>query len=145
MSKAFGKLATVVIELKRDKTPRDVVAQAMDYASWVIDLSHDRIEDIYLSFAKANDLPNQSLELAFQEKFGVDISNVELNNSHHLVIVASELDASTERIINYLNTYSRLSINAVFFSAFEDAGNQYLSRAWFMVYGPRGNTRACYF
>ena len=26
---------TVVIELKRGKTPRDVTAQALDYASWV--------------------------------------------------------------------------------------------------------------
>ncbi|WP_447956117.1 endonuclease NucS domain-containing protein [Vreelandella sp. EE7] len=26
----------IIIELKRDKTPRDVVAQAIDYASWVV-------------------------------------------------------------------------------------------------------------
>jgi RecB family endonuclease NucS len=26
----------IVIELKRDKTPRDVVAQAIDYASWIV-------------------------------------------------------------------------------------------------------------
>jgi len=33
----------VLIELKRDRTPRDVVAQALDYASWVEKL---RAEDI---------------------------------------------------------------------------------------------------
>ncbi|WP_434735337.1 hypothetical protein [Accumulibacter sp.] len=27
--------ALVLIELRRDKTPRDVVAQSLDYASWV--------------------------------------------------------------------------------------------------------------
>ena len=29
----------VVVELKRGKTPREVTAQALDYASWVTDLS----------------------------------------------------------------------------------------------------------
>ncbi len=36
----------VVIELKRDRTPRDVVAQAIDYAAWVETL---RAEDMALS------------------------------------------------------------------------------------------------
>ena len=37
----------VVVELKRDKTPRDVVAQVLDYASWVQDLSYDEIKAIF--------------------------------------------------------------------------------------------------
>ena len=36
----------VVVELKRGKTPREVTAQALDYASWAADLSHQRITDI---------------------------------------------------------------------------------------------------
>lgn len=28
--------SVIIIELKRDKTPRDVVAQAIDYASWLL-------------------------------------------------------------------------------------------------------------
>ena len=47
-----------------------------------------------------------------------------------MVVVATQLDASSERIINYLNEFAQLSINAMFFSAFEDNGNRYLSRAW---------------
>ena len=30
----------ILIELKREKTPREVVAQALDYASWVLSLIH---------------------------------------------------------------------------------------------------------
>lgn len=33
----------VLIELKRDRTPREIVAQALDYASWVAELTADRI------------------------------------------------------------------------------------------------------
>ena len=37
---------TVVVELKKGQTPRDTVAQALEYASWVKDLSHDRIQKL---------------------------------------------------------------------------------------------------
>src|SRR5690625_7980241 len=47
-----------------------------------------------------------------------------------MVIVAAELDASTERIINYLNDKASVAVNAVFFSVFQDGDSQYLSRAW---------------
>src|SRR4051794_10153115 len=45
---AQGELA--VIELKRDRTPREVVAQVLDYASWVQDLGYDEIAAIYKSY-----------------------------------------------------------------------------------------------
>ena len=33
----------IVIELKRNQTPREMVAQALDYASWVQDLEPDEL------------------------------------------------------------------------------------------------------
>ena len=125
-----GDGSVVIIELKRDKTPRNVVAQTLDYASWVVGLSAEEICNIYADFAAHYAIPFQSLDVAFQDKFSAELSNVEINNTHQLVVVASELDASTERIINYLNDNSDVSINAVFFNVFEDNGNKYISRAW---------------
>src|SRR4051812_18253033 len=40
----------VVIELKRNKTPRDILAQALDYGSWVKTLKSDRIAKIYSDY-----------------------------------------------------------------------------------------------
>jgi RecB family endonuclease NucS len=40
----------VVLELKRDKTPREIVAQALDYASSVNDFSYDQIEALTKDF-----------------------------------------------------------------------------------------------
>ena len=37
----------IIIELKRDKTPRDVVAQTLDYTSWVETLSYEQVTEIY--------------------------------------------------------------------------------------------------
>jgi RecB family endonuclease NucS len=46
----------VLIEIKRDRTPRDVVAQALDYASWVETLQADDIVAIYGRFAPGRSL-----------------------------------------------------------------------------------------
>ncbi|GGX69049.1 endonuclease NucS domain-containing protein [Saccharospirillum salsuginis] len=120
----------IIVELKRNKTPRDVVAQTIDYASWVANLTDSEIVDIYLDFARTYQLEHQSLDEAFKHKFKAPLSEVTLNDSHQMVVVATSLDASTERIINYLSDYAQIAINALFFAAFEDNGNQYLSRAW---------------
>jgi len=46
----------VLIELKRDRTPREVVAQAIDYACWVEKLSDQDIAAIYGRFAPGRSL-----------------------------------------------------------------------------------------
>ena len=122
--------AIIIIELKKHRTPRDVVAQAIDYASWVETLPSDRLMEIYNDFAIRHQLPITNLDEAFRQKFGLKLLEEQVNSSHQMVIVAAELDDSTERIINYLNEKAGIAINAVFFNVFQDAGNQYLSRAW---------------
>jgi len=119
--------SVIIIELKRDKTPREVVAQALDYASWVVGIEAGKLVDIYQDL---NEKKSDSLENAFKQKFGSSLSDVELNASHQMLVVAAELDASTERIINYLNDHTAAPINAVFFTVFQDGENQYLSRSW---------------
>jgi hypothetical protein len=117
-----GHLA--IIELKRDKTPRDVVAQTLDYASWVQGLTYDEIKRIYSEYNKTTEF-----EVAFQEKFGGDVPD-NINEEHRLLIVAAELDNSSERIVNYLSSNYGVPINAVFFQYFKDGEGEYLSRSW---------------
>lgn len=52
-----------------------------------------------------------------------------LNESHQIVIVAATLDASSERIVTYLNDKG-LAINVLFFQVFNHGDQQLLSRAW---------------
>jgi hypothetical protein len=121
----------IVIELKKDKTPREVVAQLLDYGSWIGDLAEDDIANIFEKYInKYNPILNEkSLDEVFCETFNVDEMPETLNDSHELIIVAAHLDDSTERIINYLTNYG-VAINAVFFRFFKDKENEYLSRAW---------------
>jgi hypothetical protein len=116
----------VIIELKREKTPRDITAQVLDYASWVKDLSIERIADIANKY-----LPKKGpIEAAFKNKFDEELPEI-LNESHRIIIVASEIDSSTERIINYLSDSYGVSINALSFQYFVDAnGKEYLARTF---------------
>ena len=121
----------VVIELKRDKTPRDVVAQVLDYGSWIQTLEDEDIAEIFDAYLQKykKEKAGCSLDSYFCESFGIDAMPESLNEAHELLIVATELDDSTERIINYLTDFG-VSVNAVFFRFFCDGGNEYLSRAW---------------
>lgn len=114
----------VLIELKRDRTPREIVAQALDYASWVEQLTADQLSQIFARFSNG-----QSLDAAFRARFGVALDEEALNESHQIVIVAAELDPSSERIIRYLNDRD-IAINVMFFQVFQNGNEQLLSRAW---------------
>jgi len=111
-----------LLELKRDKTPREVVAQVLDYGSWVSTLSRDDVIDI------ASGHLDERFEVAFERVFSSPPPD-ELNGELHLTIVASELDASSERIVTYLRGFG-VPVNAVFFSYLEDEGRRYLARSW---------------
>ena len=125
---AAGNLA--VIELKRNRTPREVVAQILDYGSWVRNLTADEIAGSFIEyqvrFLKTG--TPKSINDAFQERFGAVPDS--LNSSHQLIIVAGSLDPSTERIVNYLIEDYGVEINAVSFRVFEDDERRYLTRAW---------------
>jgi hypothetical protein len=118
----------VIIELKRDKTYREVVAQSLDYATWVKNLNYDEINTI---FHKNNP---EALELSesFSEKFDREIE--EYNTDHKILIVGSEIDDSTKRIIEYLSgePYS-VNINALSFNYFKDSEHkEYLAQSFIL-------------
>jgi hypothetical protein len=116
--------ALVLIELKRDRTPRDVVAQALDYASWVEELEPEDIAAIYDRFS-----PGRNLAGDFHARFGAELDEEALNHTHEVVIVAAALDADSERIVGYLAKRG-VAINVLCFQVFTQGGQQLLSRAW---------------
>jgi len=116
--------SVVLIELKRNRTPREVVAQALDYASWLEKLEPERIAGIYDRFSQGGNLKED-----FKIRFDHELDDESLNQSHQIIIVAASLDASTERIIQYLSARD-IPINVLFFQVFQNGAEQFLSRAW---------------
>ncbi|APW46830.1 endonuclease NucS domain-containing protein [Rhodoferax antarcticus] len=116
----------ILIELKRDRTPRDVVAQALDYASWLEDLQPEDIAAIYRRFKTGKNLNDD-----FMSRFGQPLDEETINQSHQIVIVAAQLDDSSERIVAYLNKRD-IAINVLCFQVFANGSEQLLSRAWLL-------------
>jgi hypothetical protein len=116
----------VLIELKRDKTPRDVVAQSLDYATWVERLQPEDIAAIYSRFSSGKSLADD-----FKQRFGLPLDEDNLNSSHQIIIVASSLDDSTERIVSYLSE-REIPINVLCFQVFRNGSEQFVSRAWLL-------------
>jgi hypothetical protein len=114
---------TYVLELKRGRTPREVVAQVLDYASWVKGLDYQDLDSICMGYL------GRPLAEAFSDRFGVSLPET-VNAEHRLVVIASELDDASERIIQYLADDRGLPINAVFFQYFVDRGRELVGRAW---------------
>jgi uncharacterized protein (DUF433 family) len=70
-----GNLA--VIELKRDKLPREALAQAIDYASDISSWSIDKISEVCTKYT------TRSLDESLSEAFpDIDIENININENH---------------------------------------------------------------
>ena len=66
---------------------------------------------------------------AFVDFYGEPIPE-NVNATHSMMIVASELDESSERIVQYLAEEHGVSINAVYFNFFRFDDQEFLGRAW---------------
>lgn len=127
---AAGNL--VLLELKRNQTPREVIAQVLEYGAWVVQQQADDIAQIFARYLDRYH-PKRgkvSLDEAFRERFKVRDIPDELNQSHELVVVASQFDATSERVVGYLADTHQVAINAVFFRVFKDGDREYLARVW---------------
>ena len=116
-----------VLELKRDRTPRYVVAQALDYGSWVQGLGLEDLEQIYLDHNGGE----TQLDEAFAERFDSPLPDV-VNAEQQFTIIASELDPTSDRIVEFLADAYDVPINAVFFRHFSDDDREYLARTWLL-------------
>jgi RecB family endonuclease NucS len=114
----------IIIELKRDRLPREVLAQAIDYAADVSRWEPERISEICMDYT------NQLLEDFISENFeDVDIENFIINGSQRLLLVGFSIESSLTRMIEWLSDKYDLAINAIVLKyIMTSAGNELLSR-----------------
>ena len=115
----------IVIELKRDRLPREALTQAIDYASDLATWSLDKLSEVCTKFTE------QSLEDAFTEAFpGADLESISFNDAQRIILVGFSLDGSLERMIEWLSNSYGVAINAVVLRyARTSAGNEILMRS----------------
>lgn len=117
----------IIIELKRDMTPRDVVAQALDYTAWASELKE---EDINLILQKQGN--NLTIEELFDKSFP-DSEIDGFNENQKILIVGTSIDPITERIVKYLSNKS-VDINVVTFSYYKNDRIELLSKNYLLSY-----------
>lgn len=89
-----------VVELKRDKAPRDVLAQALEYASFAATLNSDQLEDIYRQYT---DDENAFLVESHRSFFSLGEGEaVSFNKNQRIVIVGSEIIQPVRQSAIYL-------------------------------------------
>lgn len=98
----------VVVELKRDRLPREVVAQAMDYASAVAAWDADKLGEVCLKYA------GQSIEDLLNENFeDIDLEDLVVNKVQRILLVGFSVEESLQRMIEWLSNTYGVSVNAI--------------------------------
>lgn len=115
---------TVIIELKRNKLPREVISQAIDYASDVSNWDIDKLGEICRSFN------SKSLEDYLGESFDeIKLEDIVINNNQRLIIVGFGIEEATSRMIEWLSTNYNVSVNAIILNYSKTSSkNEILSR-----------------
>lgn len=118
----------VVIENKRDRTPRDVLAQTLDYAAYISTLAFDDVAAIYEGYCSRVGSTDTDLAEVFEERFGEQLDAIVY--PPRMLVVASRIDDSTERMITFLAEGFGVPVNAALFQPF--AGGL-IGRTWLRV------------
>lgn len=116
----------VIVELKRDRTPRDVVAQALEYAAFAERLDADALEGIFRVYHS-----DESLSLAdhHRECFGLDEAEaVAFNKDQRIVLIGQRVSPEIRCSAAFLGSKG-IRITCVEFTFFQtDDGSRLLSR-----------------
>lgn len=110
----------IVIELKRNKAPRDIVAQILDYTSWLSQLSEDELNNITKKYI------HRDIKEAFESYFNLKYSSV---SKHEVIgiLVAQKYPKQLLDSISFL-IKSGISIRVIKYSWLKDvSGGDYFS------------------
>lgn len=101
---------TVIIEIKRVELPREALAQAIDYASNVAEWTAEKLSEIHSSYTSNSKAFGESFNEAFPD---VDLENVNLNSTQRILLVGFSIEASLERMIEWLSDSYEVNVNAI--------------------------------
>ncbi len=112
---------TVIIEIKRAELPREALAQAIDYASDVAEWTVDRLGEICADYTK------KTFEEAFNEAFqDSDLENININSTQRIVLIGFTIEASLERMVEWLSNSYGVNLNAIILSYVKTKGGEEL-------------------
>ena len=118
---------TVIIELKRGRSKRDVISQILDYAVWMESRQYDDLNIIAKSYRPTQD----NLHKMFEAKF--DFIPTPWNYNQKLYIISEEIDTDTITIAKYLRNRG-IDINCVEIKFYEHNGKKITTTSFVVGY-----------
>lgn len=119
----------VVVELKKDRTPRDMVAQALEYTAFVRRLDYDALNSMALAYFSQQGQPWQSLSEAHQDFFSEeesgDASEINWNSSQIVVLVGQMVQPEIIDVARYLRDHN-IDVRALQFTYLESSPDERL-------------------
>ncbi|MGI6078945.1 MAG: DUF7669 domain-containing protein [Fastidiosipilaceae bacterium] len=120
----------VIVELKKGKTPREVIAQILEYASWGAALSYEDLNQVAMHyFAYTDTEPDRTLEQAYLEVFYPDDEDgldIHFNVKQKLFIVAEEISQTVRQVATYLRSRYTMDIHCLRYQVYKTQQGDYL-------------------
>lgn len=119
----------VIAELKKGRTPRDIIAQLLDYAAWANGLSESQIRKIAETyFETCSIFQGRTFDDAFKEVFEIPETDElpPLNRALRLFIVAEQIPSRIARVCRFLRTSHGMDISCIDVSTFETESGEVL-------------------
>ncbi len=135
----------VIVELKKGRAPREIIAQLLDYAAWADELSDTQIREIAETYFQTH-VRNQ--ERTFDDAFRVcfemlDVDELPaLNRRLRLFIVAKEIPSQVTRLCRFLRTSYHIDVSCIEVSTFETKSGEVIVNTETMV-GNEGFAAPC--
>lgn len=120
----------IVVELKRDRTPRETIAQLLEYASFVEELSYKQLEEIFIAYTG-----EENLNLADYHRNYFQLKEdeaVSFNKNQKLFIVAQTITREIKQISTYLRK-RELDIYCLEFKYFTNNSGERIISTEFVV------------
>lgn len=114
----------VIIELKRDKLPRECLTQAIDYASDVATWDIDKLSEICMQYR------GQPLYDFISDNFvDVEVDDFVVNKAQRLLLVGFLIEEPLTRMIKWLSEYYDIGINAIILKyVHTSSGNELIAK-----------------
>lgn len=120
----------IIIELKREKTPRETVAQILEYASYVEELNYEELEQIASQY-----FSEEGFNLIEKHKNFFKIGTetpVAFNKEQRLIIVGQDITKEIEQTATFLNKKG-LEVNCLEFKYFKTKSGKQIITSDFVI------------
>lgn len=107
----------VIIELKRGRSPRDIVAQALEYAASIRNEDHEKLESRYREFVEDEEASLRARHTDFFDREDDPLSKREYNTDQRFLLVGGEFSELSLDMADFLRERS-IDVICVTYSSF---------------------------